>query len=181
MQYENWHLLLFLTTLLSFALLSIYLLSLAVWSNIRFKRHVLTERRRKYGEEGSPPRWRPLMSRLLWNAVHVSFPRVCVRLVWTAAKCIYGPYNTEGTKQNRLCEDTDVTLVQSFKVVFQVLFNNLWYYWVNKKGFFYFKIFFPPWSVPLNSTYKLRATQFFKVINLTVQVISTFQHKLKFV
>lgn len=55
MQYENWHLLLFLTTLLSFALLSISLLSLAVWSNICFKRHVLTEKEEVRGGGISTP------------------------------------------------------------------------------------------------------------------------------
>lgn len=171
MQYENWHLLLFLTTLLSFALLSISLLSLAVWSNIHFKRHVLTERRRKCEEEGSPPCWRPLMSRLLWNAVHVSSPRVCVRLVWTAAKCICVPYITEGTWQNRLREDTQMWRwynLESFKLVFQVLFNNLLYYWVNKEGF---KIFFLPWSVPLNSTYKQLNLIFLSIIKFIVPLI----------
>lgn len=47
--------LIFLTHSWVFALLSISLLCVAVWSSIRFKLRVLTEGRRKFGEEGRHP------------------------------------------------------------------------------------------------------------------------------
>lgn len=178
MQNENWQLLLFLTTLLSFALLSI-LLSLAVWSSISFERHVLTEsstgRRDLHPAEG--PSWAGSCG---MHCVWVFRMRVCVRLVWTAANCIW-PLHYRGHKARQVMwGHTDVTLVQSgvFKGVFSGSFQQptVLFEWTKRVPSLISKYFFSPWNVPLTSTFKFKVATQLKFVSISksnVQVISS--------
>lgn len=75
---------------------------------------------------------------LLWNVVRVSFLRMCVRLVWTAANCIqYMAFTLQRAQSKTGYIRTHVWRwysLESFKVVFQVLFNNLLHYWAKSSG-----------------------------------------------
>lgn len=103
----------FLTALLSFALLSISVLCVAVWSSILFKLHVLTERRRKCRVEGRHPAEGPSWAAPVECSACEFY--ACVRKIGVDGSQLHiWPLHYRGHKERQVTWGrTYVTLVQS--------------------------------------------------------------------